>query len=222
MFACVAPNNTLACLLACLRAGAFVQGGCGNLSWVANNTSKLQLQHDPPHLECWTLISTNAYGQRNKVPQESVSPDVQTKVNGPRRLSRFMTCDASRVAHPVMHALIRLATAVASRCFMPCPLFVPCAFGCRQISSDLLQAFQEALGPQVQLPRALFTRAQLWGAALPLNTPNVDFILDPHSRVGVCGDWLGGSSLQVGVLRFTRMWPLGLSFRDTRGVGGSE
>lgn len=39
-------------------------------------------------------------------------------------------------------------------------------------------------------------RVQLWGAALPLNSPKVPCILDPAARVGVCGDWLTGASLQ--------------------------
>jgi hypothetical protein len=33
-------------------------------------------------------------------------------------------------------------------------------------------------------------RCQLWGAALPTNSPGVPCILDPVARVGVCGDWL--------------------------------
>jgi hypothetical protein len=40
-------------------------------------------------------------------------------------------------------------------------------------------------------------RTQLWGAALPLNSPGVECIFDPSSRVGVCGDWLMGSSMQA-------------------------
>jgi len=44
--------------------GAFVQGS-SVLSWVGNNTAKLQLQHGAPYsnMQCWTLISTNSYGQ---------------------------------------------------------------------------------------------------------------------------------------------------------------
>lgn len=44
--------------------GAFVQGS-PVLSWVGNNTAKLQLQHGAPYsnMQCWTLISTNSYGQ---------------------------------------------------------------------------------------------------------------------------------------------------------------
>lgn len=47
-----------------------------------------------------------------------------------------------------------------------------------------------------QLPR----RCQLWGAALPLNSLQVPCILDPIGRVGVCGDWLLGASMQSAVL----------------------
>jgi hypothetical protein len=44
--------------------GAFVQGS-PVLSWAGNNTAKLQLQHGPSYsgMQCWTLISTNSFGQ---------------------------------------------------------------------------------------------------------------------------------------------------------------
>lgn len=66
--------------------GAFVDGD-KTLTWAANNTAKLgavqaqssSLSSSSPSsggaggggggLQCWTLISTNAYGQANKVPQ---------------------------------------------------------------------------------------------------------------------------------------------------------
>lgn len=126
--------------------GAFVQGS-PVLSWVGNNTAKLQLQHGGQYssMQCWTLISTNSYGQSNKVPQERVPADVAAK-----------------------------------------------------ITAEMLDAFQQVLGPAgaVQLPKPVFTRVQLWGAALPLNSPKVPCILDPAARVGVCGDWLTGASIQ--------------------------
>lgn len=61
--------------------GAFVRGSTV-LSWAANNSAKLQQSaHADPHgLQCWTLISTNSYGQANKVPQEKVPPAVADKV----------------------------------------------------------------------------------------------------------------------------------------------
>lgn len=49
--------------------GAFIQGS-DLVSWAANNTAKLGLQGP----ECWTLISTQAYGAANKVPQVVDTP----------------------------------------------------------------------------------------------------------------------------------------------------
>lgn len=128
--------------------GAFVEGD-PVLSWVANNTAKLGLSHPGwPHLQCWTLVSTNTYGQRNKVPQEAIPPEVHDKV------SREM-----------LQALARLLS--------PAP------------------------GTAATLPQPVFVKSQLWGAALPINSPKVDCIWDAASRVGVCGDWLQGASLQA-------------------------
>eukprot|EP00879_Flechtneria_rotunda_P022075 GHRR01023291.1.p1 GENE.GHRR01023291.1~~GHRR01023291.1.p1 ORF type:complete len:455 (+),score=135.96 GHRR01023291.1:291-1655(+) len=128
--------------------GAFIQGS-HVLSWAGNNTAKLQLLHPAPYsqLQCWTLISTNSYGQANKVPQEKVPAYV-----------------ANKVAH------------------------------------EMIAEFSRVLGSNVQLPKPVFTRCQLWGAALPLNAPKVSCILDPASRVGICGDWLTGASIQSAVL----------------------
>lgn len=38
------------------------------------------------------------------------------------------------------------------------------------------------------------------GAALPMNTPGIPCIFDPHGRAGICGDWLLGSSLESAAL----------------------
>lgn len=45
--------------------GAFVEGS-DVLSWAGNNSAKLGL---PPGPQCWTLVSRQAYGKANKVPQ---------------------------------------------------------------------------------------------------------------------------------------------------------
>lgn len=45
--------------------GAFVEG-VNALSWMANNSSKLEGDDSP---QCWTFFSTAAYGKKNKVPQ---------------------------------------------------------------------------------------------------------------------------------------------------------
>ncbi|KXZ45236.1 hypothetical protein GPECTOR_57g526 [Gonium pectorale] len=129
--------------------GAFVQGS-PVLSWAGNNTAKLQLRHTPAAAECWTLFSTNAYGQANKVPQEAIPAEVADKV-----------------------------------------------------SREMLEAF----------------RAALWGAALPLNTPGVPCILDPDSRVGVCGDWLSGGSLQSAAVSGME---LARQIAGLRGVSGGS
>lgn len=49
-------------------------------------------------------------------------------------------------------------------------------------------------------------RVQLWGAALPLNSPKVPCILDPAARVGVCGDWLTGEGQACSCMCCTK-WP---------------
>ncbi len=63
--------------------GAFVEGS-GVLSWAANNTAKMGLRHSLANRTCWTLVSTNTYGQGNKVPQEAVPKDVQDQARGNR------------------------------------------------------------------------------------------------------------------------------------------
>jgi hypothetical protein len=67
---------------------------------------------------------------------------------------------------------------------------------------EMLAAFELSLGlPPGSLPPATFTQTQLWGAALPINTPRVPCIWDPVGRVGVCGDWVaGGGSMQAAAL----------------------
>lgn len=66
-----------------VHAGAFVSGN-DVLTWAGNNTAKLGLNGGPAGVECWTLVSSNAYGQANKVPQEAIPPDVADKVKGLR------------------------------------------------------------------------------------------------------------------------------------------
>ncbi|KAG2436952.1 hypothetical protein HXX76_006468 [Chlamydomonas incerta] len=134
--------------------GAFIQGS-PVLSWAANNTAKLELKHTPAGTQCWTLFSTNAFGQANKVPQENIPPEVADKVAA-EMVEALKQAVAGAEGGPAA------AAAVAAR-----------------------------------WPKTVFTRVQLWGAALPLNTPGTPCILDPDSRVGVCGDWLSGGSLQA-------------------------
>ncbi|MED6181301.1 hypothetical protein PIB30_018036 [Stylosanthes scabra] len=126
--------------------GAFVRG-IDSLSWMANNTKKLQnSQSGGPH--CWTFLSTAAYGKQNKVPQENIP------------------------------------TATASR-----------------VTAGMLDSVEAALGlSKGSLPKPSYTRLQLWGAALPTNTPRIPCIFDPFGRAGICGDWLLGSNIESAVL----------------------
>jgi predicted NAD/FAD-dependent oxidoreductase len=138
------------CLMAAfaepLRApceGAFVTGAPA-LAWAANNSAKLGLSGEGG--ECWTLLSTAAYGRANKCPQEAVPPEVSARV-----------------------------------------------------TAEMLAALAAALG-RAQLPATTLTRTQLWGAALPTNTPRVPCIFDGAARVGMCGDWLLGADMQCAAL----------------------
>ena len=83
-----------------------------------------------------------------------------------------------------------------------------------KITNDMLSEFQRALcaaaaaaavaagngnteaqkDKRVLLPEQVYTKAQLWGAALPLNSlrSGMECIWDSRGRVGVVGDWVGG------------------------------
>ncbi len=60
-----------------------------------------------------------------------------------------------------------------------------------KVANEMIQEFRGLLAKGAprggarggSFPRPVFTRVQLWGAALPLNTPGVPCILDPDSRV---------------------------------------
>nr|GMC47891.1 uncharacterized protein LOC109181751 [Ipomoea batatas] len=70
-----------------------------------------------------------------------------------------------------------------------------------KVKEAMLEGVEKALGlSHGSLKRPLYTRLQLWGAALPTNTPNIPCIFDPLGRAGICGDWLLGSSLEAAVL----------------------
>jgi len=120
--------------------GAYVEG-MPALAWAANNTAKL----DRSGPECWTLLSTAAYGRSNKCPQESVPPATSARV-----------------------------------------------------AQEMLAALTAAL--RVDLPTPTFVRTQLWGAALPTNSPRTPCLFDGAARAGMCGDWLLGSTIEAAAL----------------------
>ncbi|KAF3333066.1 NAD(P)-binding Rossmann-like domain-containing protein [Carex littledalei] len=70
-----------------------------------------------------------------------------------------------------------------------------------KVKQEMLHGVELALGlPKGGLQQPFYTRVQLWGAALPKNTPNVACIFDPLGRAGICGDWLLGSSVESAAL----------------------
>eukprot|EP01018_Ginkgo_biloba_P010616 Gb_11480 [translate_table: standard] len=69
-----------------------------------------------------------------------------------------------------------------------------------RVKTEMLQGVEIALGLTKGSLRPFYTRVQLWGAALPTNTPGIPCIFDPYGRAGICGDWLLGSSLEAAAL----------------------
>ncbi|KAK1288862.1 hypothetical protein QJS10_CPB19g01151 [Acorus calamus] len=70
-----------------------------------------------------------------------------------------------------------------------------------KVKRDMLEGVEVAIGlSRGSLEQPIYTRVQLWGAALPTNTPNIPCIFDPYGRAGICGDWLLGSSVEAAAL----------------------
>ncbi|KAB1202723.1 hypothetical protein CJ030_MR8G002223 [Morella rubra] len=169
--------------------GAFVKG-VESVSWMANNTKKLLLsQSCGPH--CWTFLSTAAYGKRNKVPQWSegmmglVLRALKASVGyekGSRTHLQAGKIQASEA--PSSHTgQENISNATADK-----------------VKAGMLEGVEAALGLSKGSLKPLYARVQLWGAALPTNTPSIPCIFDPHGRAGICGDWLLGSSLESAAL----------------------
>ncbi len=81
-----------------------------------------------------------------------------------------------------------------------------------KVKEDLLSSFAQIVNNNKDnislLPEVVCWRAQLWGAANPINTPNVDCLFDGEARVGVVGDWLLGKSAQCASLSAKAMGEL--------------
>ncbi|XP_047310802.1 renalase [Impatiens glandulifera] len=70
-----------------------------------------------------------------------------------------------------------------------------------RVKALMLEGVEIGLGlPKSSLNIPIYTRLQLWGAALPTNSPRIPCIFDPQGRAGICGDWLLGSSLEAAAL----------------------
>ncbi|KAJ6816339.1 uncharacterized protein M6B38_416160 [Iris pallida] len=69
-----------------------------------------------------------------------------------------------------------------------------------RVKSDMIAGVEIALGLSKGSLQPFYSRVQLWGAALPTNTPAIPCIFDPHGRAGICGDWLLGASVEAAVI----------------------
>ncbi|KAI3725716.1 hypothetical protein L1987_65508 [Smallanthus sonchifolius] len=70
-----------------------------------------------------------------------------------------------------------------------------------KVKQLMFAGVENALGLETgSLKKPIYTRVQLWGAALPTNTPGIPCIFDPLGRTGICGDWLLGSSLEAAAI----------------------
>ncbi|GMH10257.1 hypothetical protein Nepgr_012098 [Nepenthes gracilis] len=70
-----------------------------------------------------------------------------------------------------------------------------------RVKISMLEGVEIALGlSEGSLKKPFYTRLQLWGAALPTNSPGIPCIFDPYGRAGLCGDWLLGSNLEAAAI----------------------
>ena len=67
----------------------------------------------------------------------------------------------------------------------------------REVKQRLLRAFAGAVGLDVEALRPCFMKAQLWGAAVPMNVLDTPCVFDADANVGICGDWLISPSIEV-------------------------
>ena len=70
----------------------------------------------------------------------------------------------------------------------------------RRVKDEMLAAFYALPGVRGPAREPAAWRAQLWGAALPLNTLGEPCTMEWEKRLGVCGDWLLGSGVQDAAL----------------------
>ncbi|MEW5297763.1 MAG: hypothetical protein WDW38_006946 [Sanguina aurantia] len=69
-----------------------------------------------------------------------------------------------------------------------------------EVKALLLAAFARAAGLDPSSLRPTYMRAQLWGAAVPMNVASSPCVLDAESRIGICGDWLVSPSVEGAAL----------------------
>ncbi|XP_033752830.1 renalase-like [Pecten maximus] len=77
----------------------------------------------------------------------------------------------------------------------------------KQVTDELLAAFAKVTGIGSKLPPPRYTRVQLWGAALPLNTLSTkeECVFDGQHNIGICGDWLVSPCIQGAAISGIRL-----------------
>ncbi|GAB2228871.1 hypothetical protein Droror1_Dr00023004 [Drosera rotundifolia] len=70
-----------------------------------------------------------------------------------------------------------------------------------KVKMKMLEGVEIALGlSKGSLQKPSYAKLQLWGAALPTNSPDIPCVFDSQGRAGICGDWLLGSSLEAAAI----------------------
>ncbi|CAN4108575.1 unnamed protein product [Withania somnifera] len=65
-----------------------------------------------------------------------------------------------------------------------------------KVKEPMLEGVEKALGlSEGSLQKPFYTRLQLWGAALPTNTPGIPCVFDPRGRAGICAAAISGIAL---------------------------
>lgn len=83
-----------------------------DISWISNNTAKYRNAREPvagkkDSTECWTIISTKAFGKNFKVPQENIPPSTE-KVVTERLLTAFKAATGRKEVPRVCYTRVQL------------------------------------------------------------------------------------------------------------------
>ena len=80
-------------------------------------------------------------------------------------------------------------TSTKERNYLSCNLTFVILEVVEKVTKEMLAEFSSLTGKKLGKP--IFSKLQLWGAALPMNVlKQGPAVIDPDNRVGICGDWL--------------------------------
>lgn len=92
-----------------------------------------------------------------------------------------------------------------------------------KVKMKMLEGVEIALGlSKGSLQKPSYAKLQLWGAALPTNSPGIPCIFDSQGRAGICGDWLLGSSLEAAAISGMAMADHIADYFQSEGSRGDE